>query len=163
MKPREARIHVHKESHHFSAGHFTIFSKSDRENLHGHNYRVTASIHARIGENGLCFDYNALKAAMQTICDALDETFLLPGRSPFLKIQNEGTRFKVSFGEEELTFLKRDVTIISVRNVTIEELAEWFLHRLSEDKRVKELPMELLELSVSSGPSEHASAQWRPS
>ena len=162
MGPKEVQIHAHSESHHFSAGHFTVFSESNRENLHGHNFHVTANFHGTVGEDGLCFDYNIPKGAMQSICDELNETFLLPGHSPFLEIHNEGPYFKVAFGKEEFSFLKRDVTIISVRNVTVEELAIWFLRRLCAVKSVNELPIELMEVSVSSGPSEHASVQWRP-
>ena len=39
-----ATLHIDKQAHKFSAAHFTIFSETDRERLHGHNYGVSARI-----------------------------------------------------------------------------------------------------------------------
>ena len=35
-------LYIDKESHKFSAAHYTIFSATERERLHGHNYSVSA-------------------------------------------------------------------------------------------------------------------------
>ena len=37
-------IRLAKENMKFSAAHFTIFSASERERLHGHNFRVEVDI-----------------------------------------------------------------------------------------------------------------------
>ena len=47
-----ATLHIDKQAHKFSAAHFTIFSETDRERLHGHNYGVSARIVAAMGDNG---------------------------------------------------------------------------------------------------------------
>ncbi|MDC0574224.1 6-carboxytetrahydropterin synthase, partial [Luminiphilus sp.] len=44
-----ATLHINKQAHKFSAAHFTIFSATDRERLHGHNYGVSARIVAVMG------------------------------------------------------------------------------------------------------------------
>ena len=41
---RLTTLYIDKEAHKFSAAHYTIFSASDRERLHGHNYSVSARI-----------------------------------------------------------------------------------------------------------------------
>jgi 6-pyruvoyltetrahydropterin/6-carboxytetrahydropterin synthase len=51
---RLATLYIDKESHKFSAAHFTIFSATERERLHGHNYSVSAKIVAPLGDNGCC-------------------------------------------------------------------------------------------------------------
>ncbi|EQD50251.1 hypothetical protein B1A_13514, partial [mine drainage metagenome] len=35
---RSVEVDLSKERMKFSAGHFTVFSASERENLHGHNF-----------------------------------------------------------------------------------------------------------------------------
>ena len=50
-------IRLAKENMKFSAAHFTIFNASERERLHGHNFRVEVDIEARMLGNGMCFDY----------------------------------------------------------------------------------------------------------
>lgn len=45
-------LYIDKESHKFSVAHFTIFSATERERLHGHNYSVSTKIVAPMGANG---------------------------------------------------------------------------------------------------------------
>ena len=47
---RLTTLYIDKESHKFSAAHYTIFSATERERLHGHNYSVSARIVAPMGE-----------------------------------------------------------------------------------------------------------------
>ena len=54
-------IEITKDYLHFSAAHFTIFSATQRENLHGHNFDVSCSLDTVVGPNGLAFDYNVVK------------------------------------------------------------------------------------------------------
>ncbi len=154
---RRARIEIAKEDMHFSAAHFTIFSATERENLHGHNFFVEAVAEGPVDANGLCFDYNALKTRLRALCDELDETVLLPAASPHLTIGDEGSGYVTArFGSERLPFLARDVKLLAVRNVTVEELAHWLLRELTGDPAFAELPLDELELKVSSGPGQWA-------
>jgi len=152
---RKFEIEVVRESLHFSAAHFTIFSSVSRENLHGHNFRVQAVIEAKVGEDGLVFDYSIIKDVLQNHCDALDEKLLLPENSPYLEITKSGGYVQVKFDHEVLPFLPRDVKILPVRNITVEELSEWFISQLQEDSAYKSLPIDRLSIRVASG-----SGQW---
>ena len=86
---RTATIELHKDYLHFSAAHFTIFSATERENLHGHNFQVAAFLEGPINDDGLCFDYNEVKTRLKQLCDSLDETVLLPAESPHIEIEND--------------------------------------------------------------------------
>ena len=55
---RFTTIEIRKEYLHFSAAHFTVFSATERERLHGHNWRIGALITGPVGDDGLCFDYD---------------------------------------------------------------------------------------------------------
>ena len=161
MTPTTTRIEIAKEDMHFSAAHFTIFSASERENLHGHNFFVAADAVGPIGEDGLCFDYNALKSRLRTLCEALDEIVLLPAESPHLTVAEGDGDVIVTFADERLSFLRRDVKLLPVRNVTVEELARYFLNELAADDGFCDLPIESLQLRVSSGPGQWARATWK--
>ncbi len=41
-------IEITKEALHFAAAHFTLFSATERENLHGHNFYVALEIEAEV-------------------------------------------------------------------------------------------------------------------
>ena len=161
--PRRAAIEIAKEDMHFSAAHFTILSAGERENLHGHDFFVAATATGPVGDDGLCFDYNALKTRLRALCATLDEIVLLPARSPHLQVRAEGDQVAAHFGDEHLTFLRRDVRVLPLRNITVEELANWFLATLVADADVLALPIDALTVRVSSGPGQWAGAEWQRS
>lgn len=155
-----AAIEIAKEDMHFSAAHFTIFSAEERENLHGHDFFVAATATGPVGADGLCFDYSALKGRLRALCATLDEIVLLPARSPHLRVREDAHRVTAWFADEQLVFARRDVRVLPVRNVTVEELAGWLVARLTEDEQVLALPIEALTVRVSSGPGQWAGVEW---
>ena len=102
MTSETVSIDIAKEYLHFSAAHFTVFSATERENLHGHNFQVEATLRGPIGDDGLCFDYNIVKNRLKTLCDALDEVVLLPGNCPHLDIRVAGEYTVAEFNDERL-------------------------------------------------------------
>lgn len=159
--PRVSTIEISKDYLHFNAAHFTLFSATEREDLHGHTFYVAASVDSPVGEDGLAFDYNLFKSMLKALCDELDEKMLLPERSPYLRLEPGDDYLIARFAEERIPFLPRDVVTLPVRNITVEELAPWFLERLVADERISSLSMTRLAIRVSSGPGQWASAEWR--
>lgn len=151
-----------KEAMKFSAGHFTLFGPGKRERLHGHDYFVSATLRARVGEDGLCFDYGLLKRELMALCQDLDEYVLLPGESPLLRIERGGGQVVAVFGEQRIPFLESDVRVLPLANITLEELARWFLGRLlaSCGEQFGAWGLECLELSVEAGPGQRAGMAW---
>ena len=134
---RTATIELHKEELGFSAGHFTIFSATDREHLHGHNYQVQVGFYILIAHNGMAFDYRFYNTKIQALCEKLDRRFLLAGQSPYLRIEETQDGIIAHFNTEKIPFLKRDVVILPIVNATIEELSHWFLQQLL--RNIKEI------------------------
>jgi 6-pyruvoyltetrahydropterin/6-carboxytetrahydropterin synthase len=160
-RPIVTTIEISKDYLHFNAAHFTLFSASEREDLHGHTFFVTAAIEAEVGEDGLAFDYNLFKDALKALCDRLDEKTLLPERSPYLHIEERPDYVVARFADEEIPFLRRDVLTLPVRNVTVEELAPWLLGELQSRPEIAALALSRLQIRVSSGPGQWAGAEWR--
>lgn len=148
-------IEVVRESLHFSSAHFTIFSATERENLHGHNFHVKGLFEGKVRDDGLCFDYGEVKDILQKMCDELDERFLVPAKSPHLQIVVTDGLVKLTFNGETMTLPEHDVLVLPLRNITVEELAAWMVDRLMADVEFKNLAVTKLQIKVASG-----SGQW---
>jgi 6-pyruvoyltetrahydropterin/6-carboxytetrahydropterin synthase len=162
FKFREAALDdLSKEQMKFSAGHFTIFSATQRENLHGHNFTVGAIFKARITDNGIVCDYGILKKTIMNVCNSLNEYFLLPTDSAHLQITKDNGLVVVKFGNETLQFLERDVKLLHVINVTVEELSGWALNEIRHalPKNIEALMLDI-SVRVASGPGQGATARW---
>ncbi len=145
-------IELAKESFHFSAAHFTLFSATKRERLHGHNYQVRCRIVCPIGEHGLAFDYTDIKQRLKEICASLDEYTLMPTHSPWLRLREEDGQMVIEFDGQELRLPTADVRLLPITNVTLEALARHLAESLLADQRASGWPMKSLCLGVSSSP-----------
>jgi 6-pyruvoyltetrahydropterin/6-carboxytetrahydropterin synthase len=154
------RIEISKEYLNFSAGHFTIFSATERENLHGHNFQVRCAVSAAVGADGLAFDYVLLKRVLRELCDALDERVLLPEQSPYLTLEHRDGMVIALFAQEPIPFLARDCLPLPIRNVTIEELAGLLLSRLRARPELPPWAIRAMEIGVSSGSGQWAFSHW---
>ncbi|WP_435214746.1 6-pyruvoyl trahydropterin synthase family protein [Luminiphilus sp. nBUS_16] len=155
---RLTTLYIDKEAHKFSAAHFTIFTATDRERLHGHNYSVSARIVAPMGSNGFSADYNVYKRRIADLCKPLDEYMLVAGNSPYQTIEEHEDEYWVTFAGRTLKFLQDETQLLPVVNVTVEELAHYLLDKLmmlSEGEGLVEV-----EVGVSSGPGQTGSALW---
>jgi 6-pyruvoyltetrahydropterin/6-carboxytetrahydropterin synthase len=159
---RVTRIELFKENFKFSSGHFTIFSATERENIHGHNFMVHATFDAWVEDNGMIFDYAAVKRHVESRCRELNEFFLLPGRSRHLKIEEKEDYTYVHFNTEKIPFLPRDIKILPLENITVEELSAYFLQGfIREFVETGRQPVVYAEMKVFSGPGQCANAVWR--
>lgn len=150
------------EAFSFSAGHFTLFSATERERLHGHNYSVAAVVGARIQEPGITFDYLAFKTRLHAICDAFDRYLLLPTASPYLKISDCGDNYEVSFQEDVMFFLKKDTQLLPIENTTLEELSRFIAEQLITDTSfILRHRIEQLTIKVFNGPEQSAAFSWQ--
>lgn len=155
---RLATLHINKQAHKFSAAHFTIFSATERERLHGHNYGVSARIVAEMGENGFSADYNVYKRSLQKLCDAHDEYLLLPAQSPWLEVVEQGDEYFVTFNGKTLRFPCDETLLLPIVNVTVEALAHYLLECLLAEGLMGDIVE--LEVFVTSGDGQSSSACW---
>jgi len=159
--PRTTTIELFKEEMKFSAGHFTIFSASERENLHGHNFTVYVAIEGGVSDNGMLADYGGYKRWVIGRCHAWNETFFLPGESPYLRVERHERGITAHFADEQIPFLARDVTVLPVKNVTLEELARLFGEGLvADDAKLRADDVHALTVKCASGPGQWASWRW---
>jgi len=155
-------IELQKENMTFNAGHTTIFSATEREALHGHYYQVAVGITAWVSENGMKFDYRYYKKRVGDLCQELNQIFLMPMYSPYLVFSQDEVYYYFRFNHKTMPFLKEDVKLMPVTNITIEELSRWFVMRLTDDEaELARLDIEKIEIKVFSAPGQSAGFCWQ--
>lgn len=156
-------IQLHKEDMEFASGHFTIFSETRRENLHGHNFRVYAELETALqAQLGMGFDYRIYKDILRRLCKQLDHHFLLPTKSPYLRIEEEGDCYYAYFNDERIPFLKKDVLLLPLSNITVEQLGQWFIAQLVEDEQsIQKYQIYGITIKVFSSPGQGSEVRWR--
>ncbi|CAN5322143.1 6-carboxytetrahydropterin synthase [soil metagenome] len=156
-----ATIEICTDHTSFSAGHFIIFSNLKRENLHGHNYIVHISLTTEIGNEGMTFDYHDYEDRLNAICQSLHTRFLLPNTSPHMRIESEGAYYNCYYADEKIPFLKRDVVLMPMANISLEELSHWFLKHFTEDQQdLKKNSISAISVKISSTPGRWGGASW---
>lgn len=154
-------VELQKESMKFSAGHTTIFSATDREPLHGHMYQLYLGLTTEVGENGMTFDYRYYKEKTRALCKHLNQTFLMPTLSPYLQMSEDDEYYYFTFNHKKIPFLKEDVTLMPLSNITVEELSRWFVLELIQDKdELDRHRIHKIVVKVFSAPGQSASHEW---
>jgi 6-pyruvoyltetrahydropterin/6-carboxytetrahydropterin synthase len=130
MGPRYV-LRLAKEDFKFSVAHFTVFSDTVAEELHGHNYRVRVEVAgAGVDDHGLLMDLRGLKAEIRRLCGELDSRTLLPEHSTLVHVTARDGGYEVRYGARLYRLPAADVRLLPIRNTSIEELAAWFWRML---------------------------------
>ena len=141
----------------FSIAHFTIFSETERESLHGHNYSLEVAVTTEIGEPGITFDYRLFEEKLIMLCRQLNWFCLIPKNSPYLIIDEDNPHYKITFNQQSMWLLKSDVVLLPLENITIESLSEWFVEQIKNDHLfVAQYKVKKLIVKVFNGPNHAA-------
>ncbi len=156
-------VELQKESMKFSAGHTTIFSATEREPLHGHLYQVALAITTWVDQTqGMTIDYRYYKQLIHKLCRDLNQTFLMPQFSPYLEYSEDELYYYFRFNHKNIPFLKEDVKILPLTNITVEELSRWFVEQLIQDTTIlTQHQIEMIVIKVFSGPGQSANYTWK--
>jgi len=160
LTERLARFVIEKQAMNFSIAHFTIFSATEREDLHGHNFQVRCELLAPVAADGLAFNYGIVKGLVRELCDVIDEKMILPEQSPHLTLMDENTYLVAEFNGEKIPFLKRDVMTLPIANTTVEELSRYFLDQLMQHPELQDKGITELTVAISSSPGQAGYASW---
>jgi 6-pyruvoyltetrahydropterin/6-carboxytetrahydropterin synthase len=116
-----------------------------------------------VNHNGLLGDYGIFKRQVKDMCVAWNETFMLPLESPYLRVvQDDPAEIQALYADEVLRFLPRDVTLLPVKNVTVEELSRLFGEMLvSNTEQLSEQGVDEVIVKCASGPGQWACWSWK--
>jgi 6-pyruvoyltetrahydropterin/6-carboxytetrahydropterin synthase len=148
----------------FAVAHFTLFSATERERLHGHNYYVGLTLKGKAQDAGFFSDYTLFREAMLRLCRELNEHMLLPAKSPFLRIETCDDIYKVYFHKDVMQFLVKDTLLLPLTNISNEELCRFMLNRLLCEIALEDrMCLESMTVSVSSALGHQTEMTWSSS
>lgn len=124
------RVDVTKQQFVFSAAHFITFAGDICERLHGHNYKVRASVEGPLDENRYVVDFIALRDAVLEETSALDHHMILPSDHTEIRVASDEKETTVTFRERRWIFPNEDCVILPVVNTTAEEIARVIAERV---------------------------------
>lgn len=127
---RKYSVRVTKDYLVFCAGHFITFNGDHCERLHGHNYRVAVEVEDDLDVNHYVYDFIALRDQTKALVDELDHRMLLPDRSPYILLAEDGRNWRVSYKERFWSFPQDECVVLPVANTTAELLADYLAGRL---------------------------------
>jgi 6-pyruvoyltetrahydropterin/6-carboxytetrahydropterin synthase len=143
-------IEVDKEYLKFSAAHFLIFPDGSAERLHGHNYRVSVELEARLSRFGLVLDFQHIKPLVRELVGALDERWILPGEHPELRLSHRADGVvEVRYRERYYAAPEADVLVLPVNNTSAENLSALLGRGLLERLRARYPEVEVHALSLA--------------
>jgi 6-pyruvoyltetrahydropterin/6-carboxytetrahydropterin synthase len=152
MSSSAVSIFIKKSNLKFSSAHMTVWTSTQKEGLHGHNYTTEARFVLReyqVDQSLQGFvPYSDLKAVMQQICEAWDEKVLLPQLCPYFKIIEQTAQsieFKLCGSRYVLP--ASEVVLLAVDNITTEALAFEFGQQLAAGMTAQ-LREKIIELTV---------------
>lgn len=134
MSRRSFKVTVSKDYLTFSSAHFITFAGHRCEPLHGHNYRVTATLEGALEEESwYVMDFSVLKRIMRRLCDEIDHRVLLPTGNPRLRLTTRERAIAVALdGEDTYVFPTADCVLLPITNTTVEMLAQLLAGRARE-------------------------------
>lgn len=120
------RVSVTKDYLVFASAHFITFAGHRCEGLHGHNYRVRATVEGELDQQSwFVFDFIILKRILKQLCDAIDHKVLLPLENPRVRVREQGASIAVDYdGALRYLFPREDCALLPVPNTTVEMLAQ---------------------------------------
>lgn len=155
-------VRVTKDHLVFAAGHFITFNDDVCERLHGHNWHVAVEVEDELDKNHYVFDFIALLEMSRTIVAELDHRMLLPDSSGLIKVQDDGTNWRVVYRDRFWSFPKDECVVLPIPNTTTELIATWFNARLRQAilRRGLALP-ELLRVEILENLGQMAWSTWK--
>ena len=121
--PEQYQVRFSKPNLVFSAAHFITFNGDVCERLHGHNYRVAATVHGELDENYYVIDFIALRDSLAAIVAELDHHMLLPTKHHTIDVQEDEREVVVTHEDRRWVLPRSDCILLPVENTTSELLA----------------------------------------
>ena len=108
----------------FSACHF-LKEPLKCSRIHGHNYFVTVEIKGDLDENYFVVDFIELHKNLVSIIDPLDHYVLIPTKSDYLQITEDGESVEIIKSNKRYVFPRSDVKFLPIKATTSELLAKY--------------------------------------
>lgn len=157
------RITLEKEYFHFCSAHFVIFSATEKEGLHGHNYYLSLTLSGDTLREGKLFDIDHVKQFVRDLCDTLDHHLLLPATNPHLTLHEGDGYVDLRYAALSYRIPSSEVRILPLDNITMENLARYLAGEVRKRYGAELTGIDTLELTVreTRGQSASIAVDWK--
>ncbi len=151
------QLHVRKDSLKFDVAHMTVSPDGTKERLHGHSYRAGLTVTLEHFDFESFLNLRDLRHAMQSVCNAWNERFLLPLNCPHLSITSwDDTSIDFTLCFDRYVMPSKDIKPLDIENAVIEHLTVSFAVDLWRELGCRDLNRKLIaslaiELEESTG------------
>ena len=99
----EFEINLNKSYFKFNCSHFIAY-RGYRERLHGHNYQLSVRLTGsdELSMDGYLLDFGQVKKVVKSICEDMDEYFLVPTKSNVLKITVDDKQLNIACEDDSI-------------------------------------------------------------
>lgn len=160
----EFEISLSKPNFKFNCSHFIAY-RGYRERIHGHNYKVALKLTGsdELSQDGYLLDFGLVKKVVRSICEDMDEYFLVPTKSDVLNINVDNSDKQLLIECEDgavFSLPKGDCKLLPLIHTSAEEIARYLWCRAVRDLGVEELRsagINKIELSLTETEGQSAS------
>lgn len=127
----DSYVRLDKADFQFCAAHFCVFS-GEREQLHGHNYRVYVELGGPMDRLGYVAEFGWAKGIIRELVATLDHRVLIARDCPDLRVVEAEEQVTVHWRQDSWAFPSGDVVCLPIANSTAELLAAYLWQELHE-------------------------------
>jgi 6-pyruvoyltetrahydropterin/6-carboxytetrahydropterin synthase len=110
----------------FYAAHMALY-RGEVEPLHGHTFHVALRLSGELDASGMLVEFSDVKPAMRDAVATLRRRTLVPAKAPELEITRRDDSLSITAGRKRYVLPAEDVTLLPLRNTTLEALAGYLL------------------------------------
>lgn len=81
-------------------------------------------------KQGMVMDFDEIGRLLQELCAELDHRVLIPQSNPAVSVEEREKELVLSVHGKKFLFPREDVVLLPVLNITVEEIAVYFLGKL---------------------------------
>ena len=155
-------VRITKDDLVFSAAHFITLDAKQCERLHGHNYRVTATVEGALNEYRYFVDFVLLHRLLREIIEPLDHRVLVPTEHPMLRIFESDKQVEIMWNQRRWVFPRFDCALVPMSNTTAEMLARHVGLKLLEALRTDaKTEPRVIRIELDEADNQSAFYEWR--
>jgi len=143
MKKEKFSVLLRGENLVFSSAHFLIYDGNTRENIHGHNFKVTVQVSSCELENSMVIDFLILEKIVINVINELKDKLIIAQNNKNLKIDKNDKQINLNFHDECISLPIRDCVLLPIINSSTELIAGYIGKEVKKQLLIKNISMKI--------------------
>ncbi|OFZ26551.1 MAG: hypothetical protein A2381_12530 [Bdellovibrionales bacterium RIFOXYB1_FULL_37_110] len=143
MKKEKFSVVLQGENLVFSSAHFLTYDKKTRENLHGHNFKVSVEVSGHELHNSMVIDFVILEKIVMHVISELKDKLLIAQNDKNLRIEMKEKQINIYHHNETLSLPSRDCVLLPINNCSTELIASYIGKEINKMLPIKNLSVKI--------------------